>query len=151
VSFGTAGARVTILPMTANGAPGDAANGAGAADATFPPLRTFEVADGIVVVVGGRQYHVALPRYETADAVRGGGNGSVPAPMNGRIVAIFVTQGEQVAAGARLAAMEAMKMEHNLTAPIAGTVAEILTAPGAQVAEGAVLLRIEAEEQKPGP
>ena len=150
VSFDTQGARVAITPMTAEGVPGETATDTVAADATSTlTLRAFEVADGIVVVAGGRQYHVALPRYETAGVARGGGDGSVLAPMNGRIVAIFVALGEQVMTGARLAAMEAMKMEHSLTAPIAGTVAEILTAPGSQVAEGAVVLRIEAERQKP--
>jgi 3-methylcrotonyl-CoA carboxylase alpha subunit len=150
VSFDTHGARVAICPMTTEGVPGDAATDTGAGDPpSAPPPRTFEVADGIVVVADGRQYHVALLRYETAGAARGGGDGSVLAPMNGRIVAIFVALGEHVTPGARLAAMEAMKMEHNLTAPIAGTVAEIMTAPGSQVAEGAVVLRIEAEGQKP--
>ena len=68
VFFDTAGARVTMVPMTANGMPGNAANGAGtgAADATFPPLQTFEVAAGIVVVAG----RPAVPCR--AAALRGG-------------------------------------------------------------------------------
>jgi len=114
------------------------------------PLRIVELADGVVVVVvGGRQYHVALPRYEASGGAHAAGDGSVRAPMNGRIVAVFVSLGERVLRGARVAAMEAMKMEHNLTAPIDGTVAEIAAAPGAQVAEGAMVLRIEAAAEKP--
>jgi 3-methylcrotonyl-CoA carboxylase alpha subunit len=110
-----------------------------------PPYRIVELADGVVVVVGGRQYHVALPRHEASGATGAGGDGSVRAPMNGRMVAVFVALGERILKGARVAAMEAMKMEHNLTAPIDGTVAEIAMAPGAQVAEGATVLRIEAD------
>ena len=61
--------------------------------------------------------------------------------MNGRIVAVLVEAGQRVAKGARVAVMEAMKMEHTLTAPIDGTVAETADA-GAQVIEGATIVRI---------
>jgi 3-methylcrotonyl-CoA carboxylase alpha subunit len=118
---------------------------------TSPPLRIVELADGVVVVVDGRQYHVALPRHEASGATGAGGDGSVRAPMNGRIVAVFVALGERVVKGARVAAMEAMKMEHNLTAPIDGTITEIAAAPGAQLAEGATVLRIEADADAEKP
>ncbi|MBV9824976.1 MAG: acetyl-CoA carboxylase biotin carboxyl carrier protein subunit, partial [Alphaproteobacteria bacterium] len=111
---------------------------------TSAPYRIVELAEGVVVVREGRQYHVALPRYEAAGASGADGDGSVRAPMNGRVVAVFVALGERVAKGARVAAMEAMKMEHTLTAPIDGTVTEIAATPGSQVAEGAIVLRIEA-------
>jgi 3-methylcrotonyl-CoA carboxylase alpha subunit len=116
-----------------------------------PPHRIVALADGVVVVVDGRQYHVALPRHEGSGATGAGGDGSVRAPMNGRMVAVFVALGERVLKGARVAAMEAMKMEHNLTAPIDGTVAEIAAAPGTQVAEGATVLRIEADADEGKP
>ncbi len=72
-----------------------------------------------------------------------GGAGLVTAPMPGLVKAIFVAAGEPVARGARLAVLEAMKMEHTLAAACDGQVAEVLVAPGAQVDAGATLIRLE--------
>jgi biotin carboxyl carrier protein len=54
-----------------------------------------------------------------------------------------VRAGEPVAAGQRVAVLEAMKMEHTLRAPFAGTVAEVAAAVGTQVVEGARIMLIE--------
>ena len=51
-----------------------------------------------------------------------------------------------VAAGDRLALLEAMKMEHTLCATRDGRVAEVLVEAGAQVEAGAALIRLEEEE-----
>ena len=86
----------------------------------------------------GRQTSVALfdPFSVDLDAAAGAG-GVIKAPMHGKLIALFVTAGEAVVKGQRLAIVEAMKMEHVLTAPRDGTVTEIGAEPGAQVAEGA--------------
>ena len=86
----------------------------------------------------GRQSAVSLfdPFAVDLDAAADGG-GVVKAPMHGKLVALFVAQGDSVAKGQRLAIVEAMKMEHVLTAPRDGTVTELGAEPGAQVAEGA--------------
>lgn len=68
------------------------------------------------------------------------------APMPGLVKAVFVAPGEAVEAGARLAILEAMKMEHTLTAGRDGIVAEVLTQPGAQVEAGAPLILLEAAD-----
>ena len=47
---------------------------------------------------------------------------SLPAPVQGTVVAIEVEPGQAVAAGQVLALVEAMKMEVPLEAPTAGTV-----------------------------
>jgi 3-methylcrotonyl-CoA carboxylase alpha subunit len=75
------------------------------------------------------------------------GGGSIKAPMHGKLVALFVTVGDRVEKGQRLAVVEAMKMEHALVAPADGEVAEVAFAVGAQVPEGArlIVLRTEAE------
>ena len=73
----------------------------------------------------------------------GGGSGQVEAPMHGRLVALFAQEGEIVEQGARVAIVEAMKMEHSLSAPRAGRVARIAAAVGAQVQQGARLMTIE--------
>jgi 3-methylcrotonyl-CoA carboxylase alpha subunit len=65
--------------------------------------------------------------------------------MNGKVVATFVEPGQRVKKGARVALMEAMKMEHSLTAPIDGIVREVPAAAGLQAEEGAIIARIEPE------
>ncbi len=52
--------------------------------------------------------------------------------MNGKVIAVLVEAGQEVKLGARVAVMEAMKMEHSLTAPRDGIVAEVAAA-GTQV------------------
>ncbi len=68
--------------------------------------------------------------------------GRLTAPMPGRIVAVLVTAGEEVKAGAPLMIMEAMKMEHTIAAPHAGVIDTLLYAVGDQVADGAPLLSL---------
>jgi 3-methylcrotonyl-CoA carboxylase alpha subunit len=63
--------------------------------------------------------------------------------MPGRVLSVFVKEGEAVAKGAPLLILEAMKMEHTLTAPSAGRVGRVLCAAGDQVKEGAELLTLE--------
>ena len=55
---------------------------------------------------------------------------------------VFVGPGDLVEKGARLAIVEAMKMEHTLLAPLAGTIGEIVVQPGAQVQKAAILMII---------
>jgi 3-methylcrotonyl-CoA carboxylase alpha subunit len=114
--------------------------------AAHQPDRVIALADGVVVVSGGRQRHVALKRYDTPDAGERGGDGKVTAPMNGKIVAVLVEAGQHVTKGARVAVMEAMKMEHSLTAPIDGIVSAAAAA-GAQVVEGATIVQIDAVKE----
>jgi pyruvate carboxylase len=64
--------------------------------------------------------------------------------MPGAVVGIAVAVGEQVAAGQKLATLEAMKMETTLHAERAGRVAEVLIRPGTQVEGGDLLIRFEA-------
>ena len=64
-------------------------------------------------------------------------------PMPGTVTAVEVVEGQQVVAGQKLVAVEAMKMEHVLSAPVDGTVRELRARPGATVAKDAVLLVVE--------
>lgn len=105
-----------------------------------------------VAVVGAHDVEVRMcglaRRYALqADAAEGagGGDGTVTAPMPGRILSLQVKDGQTVEAGAPLLVLEAMKMENRVTAPVAGTVTDLSAAEGDQVAEGAVLLRIDAD------
>jgi 3-methylcrotonyl-CoA carboxylase alpha subunit len=73
------------------------------------------------------------------------GEGSVLAPMPGRVSKIEVANGAPVQMGDRLLVLEAMKMEHVLRAPVAGSVADISIAEGQQVREGDRLCTIVPE------
>lgn len=67
----------------------------------------------------------------------------VAAPMPGAVVAVAVAPGEEVAAGAKLLTLEAMKMETTLYAERPGKVAEVLVRPGLQVEGGDLVIRFE--------
>jgi pyruvate carboxylase len=79
----------------------------------------------------------ARPKADPADAHQ------VGAPMPGLVVQVAVSAGEQVAAGQKLLALEAMKMETTVYAESAARVAEVLVKPGAQVEAGDLLVRLD--------
>jgi geranyl-CoA carboxylase alpha subunit len=85
---------------------------------------------------------LTLAAPESAAAT--GGDGKVRAAMNGRVVAVLVKPGEQVAPGQPVMTLEAMKMEHVHTAGVAGTVSSIDVAEGEQVTTGRIVLEIAA-------
>jgi pyruvate carboxylase len=78
------------------------------------------------------------PKAAAADPLQ------VGAPMPGLVVSVPVAPGEQVAAGQKLATLEAMKMETTVYAERPGRVAEVLVQPGTQVDAGDLLVRFEA-------
>ena len=125
VAWGEGGARVTV-------------DGSEATD----NARIVPVAGGMIALTRGVQRHVALKSYDAIDVDHLDGDGTVKAPMHGKVLAILVEAGAVVAKGQRLAVVEAMKMEHALVAPLDGTVSEISAAVGAQVAEGAKIMTI---------
>ncbi len=109
---------------------------------------TYDVAvTGNSVDVDSADGHVRLdrvPRFvDPADAVA---SGSLLAPMPGTVVKVLVEKGAEVASGAAVLVLEAMKMQHTVSAPHAGTVTEINIEPGTQVAAGEVLAVVEGEE-----
>jgi 3-methylcrotonyl-CoA carboxylase alpha subunit len=104
--------------------------------------RTFIAAEVVHVFLHGVEY-----RFEWRDLLAHAGDaehaeGSLTAPMPGKVVAIFTEKGQRVEKGAPLLVIEAMKMEHTIVAPVAGIVDEILFGVGDQVTDGAQLLRL---------
>ncbi|WP_296223673.1 acetyl/propionyl/methylcrotonyl-CoA carboxylase subunit alpha [Ralstonia sp. UBA689] len=96
-------------------------------------------------VLDGREHTAVDTTY--AKAERNGeqtGSGRISAPMNGRVVAVHVAEGEAVSAGQVLLVVEAMKMEHSIAAPLAGEVKGLFIQVGAQVAPGGLLMEIAA-------
>jgi 3-methylcrotonyl-CoA carboxylase alpha subunit len=100
---------------------------------------------GRVSVLGAASFHFTRPDPLAVDASTGAGAGVVLAPMPGLVKAVFVAAGETVDKGARLAILEAMKMEHTLTAGRDGTVEQVLAKAGDQVEAGAALIVLADE------
>jgi propionyl-CoA carboxylase alpha chain len=67
---------------------------------------------------------------------------SIKAPMPGLIVAIPVTEGQQVSAGQTVAVLESMKMQNELKTPRDGTVQRVSVAAGERVEQNKVLVTI---------
>jgi 3-methylcrotonyl-CoA carboxylase alpha subunit len=98
----------------------------------------------IYAIRRGRQTIVQIDHGD-ADIEHGGGDGTIRAPMHGKLLALLVSKGTQVEKGSRVAVMEAMKMEHTLTAPVGGIVTELAAAVGQQIAEGATVMVVEPQ------
>ena len=69
--------------------------------------------------------------------------GHLRAPMPGHVLDVRAVPGSEVAAGAVLVVLEAMKMEHSMAAPWAGLVKTVAVKPGDRVEEGADLVLLE--------
>jgi len=100
-----------------------------------------------VVTVGSRHFTVDVrdPRRRRSAGSLADQTGpqEILAPMPGKIVKVLASTGQEVAQGAGLLVIEAMKMQNELRAPRAGRVANVYVAEGSGVESGARLLRLE--------
>ena len=87
-----------------------------------------------------------LPTRVPRDAIDASDNRAITSPMPGSVVAVHVAEGDEVAEGAAVLAVEAMKMEHTLRAPAAGIV-RLKVREGEQVGADAVLAVIDDVEE----
>jgi acetyl-CoA/propionyl-CoA carboxylase biotin carboxyl carrier protein len=140
--------RNEIAPWTADG---DAAAGE-----DQPDRQT------VVVEVDGKRLEVTLPAAFAAGAVapsspargaqprRARGRGpaaaasgdTLAAPMQGTVIKVAVTDGQQVAAGDLVLVLEAMKMEQPVNAHKAGTVSKLAVQAGGTLTSGAAICEI---------
>ncbi|MEM0986016.1 MAG: acetyl/propionyl/methylcrotonyl-CoA carboxylase subunit alpha [Pseudomonadota bacterium] len=104
--------------------------------------QVFPNEKGVLLVEQGWAYDVRQPVH-TRTGNDPAGSGTITSPMPGRIVAVFVKDGETVQEGQKLVTVEAMKMEHALEAPFDGTVTEVAATIDGQIAEGAILLKLD--------
>jgi acetyl-CoA/propionyl-CoA carboxylase biotin carboxyl carrier protein len=111
----------------------------------------------VVVEVGGRRLEVSLP----AELLRGAGS-SVPAkprkrrgrrvtavssdaviaPMQGTVVKVAVSEGDDVDTGDLIVVLEAMKMENPVVAHQPGIITALTARPGTPVTQGTALCQI---------
>jgi 3-methylcrotonyl-CoA carboxylase alpha subunit len=87
----------------------------------------------------GRQIIVCAPTFDDDTLDHGADGSTVRAPINGKVAKVFVAEGEAVERGARIAVVEAMKMEHVLHAARAGTIARVAAREGQQVTQGMLI------------
>lgn len=117
----------------------------------------------VTVEVNGKRVEVTLPdslagisavdakpkrrrpgRSATATSNASAASGdSVTSPMQGTIVKLGVSIGDEVSEGDLILVLEAMKMEQPITAHKGGKITELTAEPGATVNAGAVLATIE--------
>ena len=127
-------------------------NGAWWIDGRKSELRAIVSGEEVVVFgEGGGRFAIDDPLNRLAIVTR---DGSVTAPMPGRVTNLFVAEGDTVQAGQALATIEAMKMEHTVTADIDGDIETLFVSRGAQVEAGSELFRlvphaVSPDERKP--
>lgn len=98
------------------------------------------------ILTQGKRYQLTLVTNDTINHLHNHGaetKTQLVSPMPGKIVALLAKVGEQVTAGAGLAIVEAMKMEHTIHAPTAGVVKEWYYQVGDLVNESVELLAFE--------
>ena len=108
------------------------------------------VADGHQIWLAGGGRSVVLEEVREAPVRpddEHSGDAELVSPMPGSVVAVGVSDGDEVTAGTVVVAVEAMKMEHSLAAPIDGVV-ELHVAVGDQVKVGQLLAKVTAKEEK---
>jgi acetyl-CoA/propionyl-CoA carboxylase biotin carboxyl carrier protein len=108
------------------------------------------------VEVDGRRFEVRLSEPEPEwralarrrrERVRhgvagGGGRDAVVSPMQGTVLAVGVTDGDEVEAGRVICVVEAMKMENEVRAHRDGTISNLSVEPGQPVSTGQVICEI---------
>lgn len=105
-------------------------------------------ADAVWVQLDGRTWRLEPHRSARATGAARVASGEVLSPMTGTVRKVFVEGGADVAAGAPLLVVEAMKMEYTVTAPIAGRVSALRAEVGASVEMGALLVEIDAADAR---
>ncbi|HMC06658.1 MAG TPA: acetyl-CoA carboxylase biotin carboxylase subunit [Solirubrobacterales bacterium] len=84
------------------------------------------------------------PRRErAAGGAAGGATDTLVSPIQGTVLKVPVSEGDEVDEGALVCVIEAMKMENEITAHRAGKVTELSVAEGGSIAAGDVVAKIE--------
>jgi geranyl-CoA carboxylase alpha subunit len=98
----------------------------------------------LLVSLRGRQTIIDDQSLTASASGSAANNGTVRAPMAGRVIALQVREGQTVAKGDALLVLEAMKMEHPSVAPMDAVVSKVCIEQGAQVSTGALLIELTA-------
>jgi acetyl/propionyl-CoA carboxylase alpha subunit len=116
---------------------------AGARLGSADPLAVLDYGKGGVEVVTETPPQAEATILASSDESAPPGSVAVRAPLQGTIVSVDAREGAEVAQGAQLLVMEAMKMEHVIAAPASGIVRGVAVAKGDTVFEGHALVFLE--------
>ena len=112
--------------------------------------QTKAAADHLVAEINGKRFEIlvhapepVVKRHRAKDALSGGSAGvGLTSPMQGTVVKVAVTQGQNVEKGDLVVVLEAMKMEQPLMAHRSGVISNLTAVIGETVASGTVLCDI---------
>ena len=96
----------------------------------------------IYIQQGAESFHLTNSLAIRRAKEKAGGEGEIIAPLHGALTEIFVSAGDEVKIGTRLAVIEAMKMQHDIVADMDGTVSDIFAEAGSQIAANAPLFKL---------
>jgi acetyl-CoA/propionyl-CoA carboxylase, biotin carboxylase, biotin carboxyl carrier protein len=103
-----------------------------------------DVAPAVVTGAAGGAARPSRPRPSAGHAAgAASGSGNVTVPMQGTIIKVLVSTGDEVELGQTVAILEAMKMENAVAAEKAGKVTDVKVAPGDTVAAGDTVVVVE--------
>jgi acetyl-CoA/propionyl-CoA carboxylase biotin carboxyl carrier protein len=112
--------------------------------------QTKAAADHLVAEINGKRFEIlvhapepVVKRHRAKDALAGGSGGvGLTSPMQGTVVKVAVTQGQNVEKGDLIIVLEAMKMEQPLMAHRSGVISNLTAVIGETVTSGTVLCDI---------
>jgi len=81
---------------------------------------------------------------ERSKGLSGSETGAVASPMQGTVLSVRVTEGDEIDAGELICVVEAMKMENEIVSHRSGVVSGLTVAPGQQVAQGELICVVSA-------
>jgi biotin carboxyl carrier protein len=106
--------------------------------------------EGWQVLMRGRQYQITVEderekrlRAAAGGGVAEGGEFNLKAPMPGLVVALPVSEGQEIKKGQVLIILESMKMQNELKSPKDGVVERIRVKPGESVEQKQALLSVK--------
>jgi acetyl-CoA/propionyl-CoA carboxylase biotin carboxyl carrier protein len=109
----------------------------------------------LAVEVDGRRHEVrvhtpeppwaslARRHRERAKGLTGGASGAVRSPMQGTVLTVAVSDGDEIHAGDLICVVEAMKMENEIVAHADGVVSELGVAPGSAIGNGDLICVVQ--------
>ncbi len=109
----------------------------------------YQADDDWQVLLRGRQFQVKVEderekrlKAAAGSGVAEGGEFHLKAPMPGLVVAIPVSEGQEVKKGQVLIILESMKMQNELKSPRDGVVSNIKVKPGESVEQKQIMLNL---------
>jgi acetyl-CoA/propionyl-CoA carboxylase, biotin carboxylase, biotin carboxyl carrier protein len=87
---------------------------------------------------------LARRHKDRSRGLAGAGSDAVASPMQGTVLDVRVSEGDEIVAGAIICIVEAMKMENEITAHRDGVVTDLSVSAGDQLANGQVICVLES-------